>query len=144
VGIVRAAFRYGGYVTTCDDGAWSDRDDLAFKVGEAQSPPVASFNYSCKGLTCQFTDTSTHSDSTINNWYWYFSDSSDNATQQKPSHHFATPGWYYVALYVVDSQGLYGFTYQLLNVTGIPPVASFSASCSERTCSFTDASTDED
>src|SRR6185295_14050237 len=44
----------------------------------------------------------------------------------------------------VTSCVVYAYTAQLITVVGIPPVASFSASCSERSCSFTDASTDQD
>ncbi|HEY8209385.1 MAG TPA: S8 family serine peptidase [Myxococcaceae bacterium] len=144
VEMIRAAFRYGGVPTTCDDGAWSDRDDLAFKVGPGLAPPVASFNVSCHGLRCDFTDTSTDEDGTITNWYWFFSDNSDYTTEQNPTHLFPVSGTYYVALYVVDSHGLYNYTTQMVTVVGVPPVASFSASCSERSCSFTDASTDQD
>jgi len=140
---VRAGFRFGGSPSTCDDGPFNDRDDLLFLVGDPKFPPAASYSYSCNGMSCAFTDTSNDPDSTIVSWGWSFGDGTFSY-EQNPSHHFAYPGAYVVSLVVQDSQGLVGTTAQLLYVYGLPPTASFTASCGILSCSFTDTSTDPD
>jgi subtilisin len=38
--------------------------------GTTNNPPTASFTYSCSDLTCNFTDTSTDSDGSVESWSW--------------------------------------------------------------------------
>jgi subtilisin family serine protease len=87
-------------------------------------PPSASFNYSCTGLTCQFTDTSTDSDGTIAGWGWNFGDGA-SSTEQNPSHTYAASGTYTVALTVTDDGGATGTTSQPVTVTALPPDGGF-------------------
>ena len=140
---IRGTFRYGGGPTTCHAGPFSESDDLVFTVGPVQYPPSSSFTVSCYGLSCAFKDTSTDPDSTIVAWSWLFGDGS-SSTEQHPPHVFAVDGTYTVSLKVTDSQGLSHTSSQPVSVEGLPPVASFTASCTYLSCSFTDTSTDED
>ena len=66
------------------------------------SPPVASFTYSCSGLMCSFTDTSTDPDSNIATRSWNFGDSMVSSSQN-PTHAYATDGTYLVTLTVTDT-----------------------------------------
>ena len=64
----------------------------------------ASFIFSCTGLTCDFTDTSTSDAESIASWQWDFGDGS-SSTAQNPSHTYAAGGSYTVKLTVTDSAG---------------------------------------
>ena len=140
---VRANFRYGGIPTTCDDGFYSDRDDVVFLVGPPKYPPVSSFYPSCSGKSCDFTDASTDLDSTIVGWAWDFGDGT-SSSEQNPHHDFVYAGPHTVTLVVHDSQGLTGSSSQTVFLIGAPPVASFEASCGILSCTFTDTSTAPD
>jgi subtilisin family serine protease len=78
--------------------------------------PVASFTYSCTGLTCNFTDTSTDSDGTIAGWSWLFSDGG-TSTEQNPSHTYGAGGTYTVQLTVTDDEGATGTTSKSVTVS---------------------------
>src|SRR3990172_5743962 len=69
------------------------------------SPPVASFTYSCSGLSCAFTDTSTDPQSNISTWDWDFGVGGTGSPLQNPTHTYAEGGTYLVALTVTDSVG---------------------------------------
>jgi subtilisin family serine protease len=88
-------------------------------------PPSASFNYSCTGLTCQFTDTSMDSDGVVVAWSWNFDDNA-TSTQQHPSHSYAAGGTYTVTLTVTDDGGDTGTTSQPVTVTALPPDGGFT------------------
>ena len=66
------------------------------------SPPVASFTYSCSGLMCSFTDTSTDPENNIATRSWNFGDSMVSSSQN-PTHAYATDGTYLVTLTVTDT-----------------------------------------
>lgn len=140
---VRANFRFGGIPAICDDGFYSDRDDVVFLVGEPKFPPTASFGYSCNGKSCDFTDFSTDPDSTIVSWSWSFDDGT-SSSEQNPHHDFSLAGAHTVWLAVTDSQGLTGTTSQVIYLQGVPPVADFEASCGILSCTFTDTSSAPD
>jgi PKD repeat protein len=71
------------------------------------------------------------------------------ATAQTATHTYAATGDYTVTLTVTDNDGATGTTSQLVTVTepaasNTPPAASFTYSCTDLTCDFSDTSTDPD
>jgi subtilisin family serine protease len=83
--------------------------------------PTASFTYSCSGLTCDFTDTSTDSDGNIVSWSWQFGEGTSSSTAPNPSHTYGSGGLYNVTLTVTDNGGATGTTSQSVNVNAPPP-----------------------
>jgi PKD repeat protein len=67
-------------------------------------PPVANFTFSCNGLTCNFTSTSSDPDGSITAYSWTFGDGG-TSTAQNPSHSYAAGGTYTVKLTVTDNRG---------------------------------------
>jgi len=69
--------------------------------------PVANFTFSCSGLTCTFTDTSTDDEGSSNlTRSWNFGDGSSSSTATNPSRTYAVAGTYTVTLTVTDAGGL--------------------------------------
>jgi PKD repeat protein len=69
------------------------------------TPPVASFNYTCSDLACDFTDTSSPTDGDpITSWSWNFGDGS-GSNVANPSHTFGADGTYTIDLFVADKDG---------------------------------------
>jgi PKD repeat protein len=97
----------GSYVVTLsvtdDDGNESSASQ-AVAVTAPNQPPVASFTWSCTGLTCAFADSSADPDGTIANRLWAFGDGS-TSTSQNPSKTFAAAGTYSVTLTATDDDG---------------------------------------
>ncbi len=97
-----------------DDGATNQ----ASQVVAVNSPPTASFTYSCTGLGCFFDGSgSSDLDGSITNYTWSFD---DGGTAQGPTanHTYGTGGTYTVTLTVVDDDG--ATQYQSQNVTVAP------------------------
>jgi PKD repeat protein len=84
--------------------------------GTTNNPPTASFNYSCTGLGCNFTDTSTDSDGSIVSRSWNFGDG-QTSTATNPSHTYASGNTYTVSLTVTDNGGATGNTSQSVTVS---------------------------
>ncbi len=70
----------------------------------ANQSPNGSFSFSCLGLNCQFTDSSTDSDGSIETYAWHFGDGNSSALRS-PGHTYAAPGVYTVTLTVTDDDG---------------------------------------
>ena len=137
-----SAGTYTVTLTATDDGGAPDTTTGTVTAVEPNQPPVARFTHACTGLACSFTDTSTESDGTITNYEWGFGDGwSTNA--QNTSHTYAAPGTYTVVHSVYDNGAASDNVSVSIDV-GEAPVASFSWSCADLTCDFTDASTDGD
>ncbi|HEV7365584.1 MAG TPA: PKD domain-containing protein [Gemmatimonadales bacterium] len=111
--------------------------------------PTANFTFTCKGFSCSFTDGSSDTDGTIAGWSWDFGEpgTSSTATVKDPSHIYAGEGKYSVTLTSTDNGGGTGTVTKQVDVTppppNSPPVAQFTWSCTDLTCGFTDASTDD-
>ena len=76
-------------------------------IGGAPSntPPIANFTFSCTGLGCNFTDTSTDPGGSIASRSWNFGDGG-TSTATNPSHTYASSGTRNVTLTVTDNGGL--------------------------------------
>ncbi|HYU90630.1 MAG TPA: PKD domain-containing protein, partial [Gemmatimonadales bacterium] len=111
-------------------------------------PPVAAFTSSCTQLTCNFTSTSSDPDGSVASYAWTFGDGG-TASAQNPSHTYTAGGTFTVTLTVTDNQGGTGNVSHTVTVTAPPPpnqppVAAFTSSCTQLTCSFTSTSSDPD
>jgi len=81
------------------------------------TPPTASFTYSCSGLTCAFTSTSSDSDGTIVGYAWTFGDGTSSMAQN-PSKTYTAGGGYSVMLTVTDNDSASSNTTQSVTVSG--------------------------
>lgn len=108
--------------------------------------PVAAFSVAtntCLKDSIQFTDNSSGTNQTINNWYWMFGDNT-TSTIQNPKHVYATEGNYSIRLAVVSDKGCVSDTSAPVVVKVNPlPSAAFvlpSACLTSGSVTFTDAS----
>jgi PKD repeat protein len=81
------------------------------------APPNASFTYSCSGLTCAFTSTSSDSDGTIVGHAWNFGDGT-SSTAQNPSKTYSAAGTFSVMLSVTDNDSASSSATQSVTVSG--------------------------
>jgi PKD repeat protein len=113
----------------------------------ANDPPTASFNDDCTDLSCDFTDTSTDSDGSIASRSWTFGDGG-NSSAANPTYTYTSADTYTVTLTVTDNDGASDTASRQITVsapaTNNPPSASFSASCTDLACDFSDTSSDSD
>jgi PKD repeat protein len=99
--------------------------------------PFARFKATCVPLACTF-DASPSWDlgATITSYTWDFGDGA-TASGATPSHTFASPGSYRVSVTVADETGATDTQTQVVEVAAnVPPVASFTAACTDLTCVF--------
>lgn len=116
-------------------------------VGSAPNqPPVASFVASCPPTTCTFDATSSTDDTGIVSYVWdlnkYPGGAATGSVVTTTNPH---TGLRSVTLTVTDAQGLTSNITKQIDVgVDAPPVASFTWSCANLTCSFdASASTDD-
>lgn len=109
--------------------------------GPGNTPPTALFSSNCTDLACSFADQSVNGNGTIDTWSWDFGDG-NSADIPNPSHTYAASGDYDVTLTVTDDLDESDSDVQTLSVSDGLPVASFTSSCTNLTCDFTDTSTD--
>ena len=124
---------------------------LAVPVAGGNDPPRSEFDWSCDGLTCRFTESSSDADGEVAGWSWQFGDGS-TSTDREPTHRYNASGSYTVTLTVTDDEGATDASSHQVNPTAPGPTppsnqapkAEFEVTCEDLRCSFTDRSTDED
>ena len=89
---------------TDNQGAQSTTTSKTVTVTAPNQPPTANFTFSCSGLGCNFTSTSSDPDGSIASYSWTFGDAT-SSTLQNPSHTYGAAGSYTVTLRVSDNQG---------------------------------------
>ncbi len=104
-------------------------------TAETNAYPVASFTFSCTGLTCAVDAGASHdTDGTIASYQWYFGDGTDLVTGVTAVHVFAQARTYTVSLLVTDDVGSTGYSATEVTVAAIGPTASFTVSCAGLRC----------
>jgi subtilisin family serine protease len=98
------------------------------------TPPVAGFGSSCTGLSCSFDGSSSTALSSAT-YSWSFGDT-QSGSGVTTSHAYAAAGTYSVTLTVTDANGTSSVSHSVSPAAIPAPVASFTKSCSSRTCSF--------
>ena len=104
---------------------------------DLNKPPVASFTYTCTGLTCSFDGSASYDpDGSIAYYLWSWGTGGFYASTDV--HSFPAPGTYSVTLTVRDGAGKEASHTANVTVTGAnqPPVASFTFACSSLDCRF--------
>ena len=95
-------------------------------------PPVASFTFTCTGLTCTFDGSS--SQGAITDYTWSFGDATVGFGSVV-THTYVTGGTYTVTLTIRTSIGITTATSRTVAPNG-PPAASFTVTCNRLACSF--------
>ena len=143
-----SAGTYPVRLTVTDDRGAQGTSTKQVTVQEpTNAPHTAALTWTCTTLECAFTDGSSDGDGSIAGWAWDFGDG-ETSTEQNPAHGYAAEGTYAVSLTVTDNEGLETSVSKqvVVSLSGSnqDPVAGFTASCTNLTCSFTDQSTDAD
>ncbi len=131
----------GTYIVTASDGMCSN-SDTALIVPDIATPLAAfAMNYSCTGLSVQFTDQSSVTVGTITGLTWLFGDST-TSTASNPIHLYASSGVYSVILIVETGNGCIDSVIRILNLNSNQPTAgfTFNTACLGFPINFTDIS----
>jgi PKD repeat protein len=131
-------------IVTDDDGATA-ASTKSITVSAPNTPPTASFTFSCSGLSCSFDGSpSSDSDGTVASRSWAFGDGS-TASAITASHTYGHIGTFVVSLTVTDDRGASAVASQAVTVANLAPTAAFTVSCSSVRCTVDGgASTDRD
>ncbi len=125
-------------LTVTDGGGLTNTMSQTVTVTPPNQPPVASFTSNCANLSCTFNSTGSTDDVGIVSRGWTFGDGTSAGNVVSPSSTYAAPGTYTVSLTVTDGGGLTNTVTHVVTVTRpiLPPVASFTATCTNLTCTF--------
>jgi PKD repeat protein len=136
-------------LTITDSNGKTSTTTRLVNVGTTTIAPTAEFTISNSnpnvGQSVTFTDVSTDSSGTINQWSWSFGDGT-TSTVQNPTHSYTTQGIKTVTLTVTDSLSHTSTATHTIDVNDYaPPLASFTYApttiATGQTVTFTDAST---
>jgi PKD repeat protein len=114
-------------------------------VTAVNAAPVASFTASCTHVTCSLNaSASSDPDGAVAGYAWTFGDGTTGAGLTA-THAYAAAGSFLVTLVVTDNLGATGSASRTVTAVNAPPVASFTSSCTNLSCSFNgSASSDSD
>jgi PKD repeat protein len=147
------AGKYRVVLRVTDTGGLSDEsEDQVDPSAPENRKPHAEFSVACPNadLTCTFTDASRDDDGSVTAWHWDFGDGQSFDGQSPPPHVYGAAQTYQVTLTVTDNGGAQDSKTHDAHPQAPPenrgPKAEFEVSCANQdlTCTFTDASRDDD
>ncbi|MEM9290996.1 MAG: PKD domain-containing protein [Acidobacteriota bacterium] len=99
-----SANTYSVRLRVTDNAGLANELTKTVTVGSQDDPPVASFTFSCNGLTCSFNGSGSTDDNGIASYQWFFGDGAQGSgvTTQ---HTYASANTYSVRLRVTDNAG---------------------------------------
>jgi PKD repeat protein len=112
-------------------------------VTVSDNPPTAAFVIPCTGRTCSANAGASTDDVGISSYQWNFGDT-QGGSGLNASHSYAVNGTYTVTLTVTDTIGQTNSITHSVTVTDNPPVASFTISCVNLTCSTNGTASSDD
>jgi PKD repeat protein len=90
-------------VTDNDGGMDSTSQQVTVSAAGGNTPPVATFTYTCNGRDCSFDSSGSTDDVDITSYAWDFGDGG-NSSAANPQHLYTANGNYAVALVVSDAE----------------------------------------
>ncbi len=133
-------------LTVTDGGGLTNTVSHVVTVAPLNLPPVASFTSSCINLACTFNSTGSTDDVGIVSRAWTFGDGTSAGNVVSPAATYASGGTYTVSLTVTDGGGLTNTVTHAVTVAplNLPPVASFTSSCTNLACTFNSTGSTDD